>query len=199
MPTAGDATLFKPGQDERDIDVGYVGGYWPYKAQHIDKYLMTLIRQARQAGLRSAVYGWGGWPAEAQAGQLADEGVPRFFQRCRVCPCICEPHTAQWGIDVPERVFKVILSGAIAIHDPLSGLRRFSQHVLIAHDAPDFVRLCCDWAQPDMAAQRAELSVKQRSDVLREHTYFHRLAGLLGCVGFSAEADSMLEQAARLR
>ena len=198
MATAGDATVFYSRQGltnapvPRDIPIGYVGGRWDYKAKNLDRYLFPLFSNKT---LGCKVHGWGGWQPGISSGVIRDEDVAGFFSRCRVCPCVAEPHTTQWGIDLPERVFKVILCGALAIHDPVKGLERFSTNIVMANGPMEFIELCVKWSRPEMEPQRQELARKQRRDILNGHTYFHRLAGLLRTVGFAGEADKMLEHA----
>ena len=186
MPTAGDSTIFGLRGPGQDIDVGYVGGRWPYKAKNIDVYLLPVFRT-----VKSVVYGWGGWPAGVSQGPIDEPKVPEFLSRCKICPCIAEPHTTQYGIDVPERVFKVILSGALAIHDPVRGLERYIPSIQMAKDPMDFLSLIGKWLAAS-EVERQEVAFRQRQEVLNAHTYFHRLAGLLQQVGFKPEADKML-------
>lgn len=198
MATAGDATVFYSRQGltnapvPRDIPIGYIGGRWDYKAKNLDRYLFPLFSNK---ALGCKVHGWGGWQPGISTGPIQDDHVAGFFSRCRVCPCVVEPHTTQWGIDLPERVFKVILCGALAIHDPVNGLSRFSKNIVMANGPMEFIELCVKWSRPEMESQRRDLAEKQRRDILDGHTYFHRLAGLLRTVGFAGEADKMLEHA----
>jgi len=182
LPTAGDATAFYPRDSARDLDLCYIGGYWPYKAQVLDSYLLPL----RADGL--IIYGWGNWPPDeygpGSSGQPADGDVPLLLARTKVGPCISEPHTHRFGIDLPERVFKVALSGALAVHDPAYHLGMVLASVPVGHTPADYIELCQQWlaASDDDRAARA---AQQRQEVLAGHTYFHRLARLLHALGFS--------------
>jgi hypothetical protein len=122
MATAGDATIFKDTNGAHDkYDVGYVGGRWPYKAAGIDAYLFPVLRDKT---ISHMVRGWGTWPDNLCGGTITDSEVPILLASCRIAPCISEPHTLAHGIDLPERVFKAALSGAVVVHDPAKGLDR---------------------------------------------------------------------------
>jgi hypothetical protein len=197
MPTAGDATIYKARPDvERTVDIGYVGGRWNYKAINIDKYLLPLFKSN---DVRCAVHGWGGWPPGISQGQITDTEVPEFLNRCKICPCVAEPHTTTWGIDLPERIFKASLSGALVIHDPVAGLQRYMSSVLMANNPAEYIELCKLWSKPHMNIKRLEVAKHQRQEVLAKHTYFHRMACLLNSLKFSAEADNMLRLAESIR
>jgi hypothetical protein len=155
----------------------YIGGYWAYKAPIIDSYLLPL----REHGL--SIYGWGNWPG-GTLGQPSDADVPALLARTKVGPCISEPHTHRFGIDLPERVFKVALSGAVAVHDPAHHLEMVLANVLIGHDPVEYVELCQHWLTAS-ETDRAALATRQRQEVLAGHTYFHRLARLLHALNFS--------------
>ena len=57
--------------------------------------------------------GWGGWQGVKQYKGVLPESDSgrRFLSSALVGPCVCESHTTKYGIDVPERFFKVALCG----------------------------------------------------------------------------------------
>jgi hypothetical protein len=196
MPTAGDATLFgvKHGSHDK-YDVAFVGGRWGYKSQAMDNYLLRVFRDP---SITSMVYGWGGWPADIYKGQIPDQDVPKLLADCKVAPCVSEPHTIHWGIDLPERVFKAILSGAVVVHDPVAGLQRFSPHIIIGRNPDDYHKKIQELISLS-PQERTEIASGQRANVLQSHTYHHRMATLLGVLGFAAEAVKLLEVVEKYR
>jgi hypothetical protein len=70
MPTAGDSVIYRDLGSERPYEIGYVGGYWLYKAINIDKYLLPVLRDK---SLRSSVHGWGDWPSDVCQSGVADD------------------------------------------------------------------------------------------------------------------------------
>lgn len=178
MATAGDITLYKPDYGVAgSIPSVYVGGYWPYKAKSIDKYLLPIAGR-----VKLDLYGWGSWPIKSQS--IADGEIPSALARAKVGPCISEPHTHSVGIDLPERVFKVILSGAIPVHDPALNVRLALPSIPVATDPASYGALCEQYIAMDEQARR-RISIRLITELIeRGHTYHHRVANLLAKLGF---------------
>lgn len=195
MPTAGDITMYRPGSNNK-LDFAYVGGYWAYKAKNIDKYLIPLLEKQ----LNFKVRGWG-WKtaktdAVADTKECSNDEKISLLQSATIGPCVSEPHTTKHGIDLPERVFKVILSGAIAVHDPVDGLANILDSVLVATDPEDYVDNIQKLLEsPEGVKQR--IWQFQYDEVFNKHTYHHRLANLLKVMGFTGPANKMLDRVGR--
>jgi hypothetical protein len=177
MATAGDITLFRPLPAlAGTVPAVYVGGYWPYKARSIDRYLLPA---ADRFGLR--IYGWGGWPRAADA--ISDQELPATLARARLAPCISEPHTHDIGIDLPERVFKAVLAGAVPVHDPAANVQRVLPTLAVASTPEEYLALgerVLGLGEPE----RRELSRRLIAEVLAGHTYHHRMGRLLAALGY---------------
>jgi hypothetical protein len=188
MATAGDATIFNVANGEHDkYDVGYVGGRWPYKAKNIDAYLFPVLRDNT---ISHMVRGWGAWPDNLCGGTITDSEVPILLASCKIVPCISEPHTLIHGIDLPERVFKSALSGAVVVHDPVPGLNWYLPHIIIASNPKVFhYEIKGLLRDPSWLPKIAQ---QQRQDVLMAHTYHHRMATLMTALGFQDVASSLL-------
>lgn len=188
MPTAGDLTKYRPdfaNYDKRDLDLAYVGGRWDYKAENIDRFLIPVLRKAK---LNYELWGWGKWPSSVMyRGPIAEADVPTLFRRAKVAPCISEPHTLVWGIDLPERVFKTVLSGVVAVHDPVADMGGYLPSVTACFDEDDYfstIKMISKWG----ADRRLELAQKQYLDVMSGHTYHHRVARLFAGLGWTDES-----------
>lgn len=182
MPTAGDSTIYKDLGGVRDLDVAYVGGYWPYKAKNLDQYIKPLLMEPlghmSDRMLIVEMRGWGDWPKlYGYKGQITDQEVTPLLNRAKVGPCVTEPHTTKWGIDLPERIFKVALCGALVVHDPVVGLHRFMPSVVMAGNPSEYG----DLVRSHVAAYNTSSAIakKQKAEVLASHTYFDRIATLL--------------------
>jgi hypothetical protein len=190
MACAGDATLFSPLNGAHDsYDIVYVGGRWAYKAKSMDPYLLPVFTDHSMSHL---VYGWGEWGQVMRGvNQATDDEVPGILSSGCVGPCISEPHTIRYGIDVPERVFKVILSGAIAVHDNAKDLGAVLTTVPMCVSPQKYhstIKKLCSLDGTD----RLILAAAQYKQVAKSHTYHHRLAGLLSRLGFEEEAEGLL-------
>ena len=196
MATAGDATLYSPVNGPHNIvDIAYIGGYWSYKANNIDKYLIPVISDV---GISKLHYGWGNWPKEFGVREAPDSKVVTTLATCRVGPCVSEPHTTIHGIDLPERVFKVILSGAVAVHDPVPNLSKYIPSIIMATTPAEYHNMIKELVRLSDSSRTA-IALKQYNDVFNSQTYHHRLATLFKALGFHDEAKALLESLEHLR
>lgn len=189
MPTAGDKTVFLDTQRERINDIVYLGGRWPYKGLTIDTYLLPLLRNIK---IKSSLYGWGDWPDYTCNGILPDDKVVDFLNSGKVGPCISEKHTQQFGIDIPERVWKLALCGTLAIHDPIPTLKNQFKNALIAKNAEQYRDLCIEYSRTENQEERNKIAEEQKQEVLKNHTYHNRIADLFFGLGWEDEAKHMI-------
>jgi spore maturation protein CgeB len=190
MPTAGDKILFNlTNQDIREFDIVYLGGRWPYKAQTIDTFLLPVLK----GGLSYQVYGWGDWPSNICSGILPADKVNQFLNNGRIGPCISERHTHQFGIDIPERAFKLALCGTVVVHDSVPTLKRMIPSAIVSCNHEEFLHQCIRLSSSGSEKERTDLARKQREEVLSAHTYHHRMSTLMEAVGFTTEARTMLD------
>jgi hypothetical protein len=191
LPTAGDKTLFKDLQKQRDLDVVYLGGRWAYKSLTIDSFLLPIIRRP---DLKSELYGWGDWPSGVSKGLLPEAQVVEFLNRGLVGPCISEQHTQKFGIDLPERVWKLALCGVLAVHDPVPTMKTIfdAAHILMAANEKEYNDIISFYCDPLRKEERYLRAETQKQHVLNAHTYHHRLSDLFKSLGWVDEAAAML-------
>lgn len=187
MPTAGDKTIFLPAPEHKKIyDFIYLGGRWPYKAQTIDKFLLPVLKSSKSYRL----HGWGDWPAGISQGLLSDDMANEFLGSGKIGPCISEAHTQRYGIDIPERAFKLALCNTLIVHDPVIQIKSMIPSSVVASSAENYIQMCEYYSKED--EKRKELVNKQREEVLKNHTYHNRMSALLHGLGFEAAAKEML-------
>lgn len=187
MPNAGDKTIFKMGlESDRKYDLVYLGGRWQYKALSIDAYLLPVLDDIQNHKL----CGWGDWPKKYVVNALADDQSSTFLGSGKIGPCISEKHTHAHGIDIPERAFKVALCGTLVIHDATIAIKRMIPSAIVASNPNQFKEYCVHFTKNDQ--ERIEIAAKQRSEVLENNTYHHRMANLLRRLGYESEAIAML-------
>jgi hypothetical protein len=186
MPNAADVTIYKPDQrhDAFVCDIGWVGGYWSYKGRNIDQYLLPVARK-----YKTLWYGWSG-PKDLWRGQISQGDVVRLFNSAKVCPAVVEPHTTAYGIDIPERIFKVAACGALTLSDPFRGWERYFSpgSIPMANNPREYAEMMAAHLGATDEARRARAS-DLRAQVLTKHTYFHRVQVLLNALGYIAEAN----------
>ena len=190
MPTAGDhLSYYKVAPEKRfKCDLAYVGGYWQYKAVNIDKYLEPARKE-----FNTIIYGWGGWDRRSK-GEISDEDVRKLFSSGRIGPCIHEPHTSVYGIDIPERVFKVPLCGLLAVCDPSPSLLQCFPHEImpIAKTPKEYVDTIRHFLNNE--EERRDMAEAQRLHILKNHTYLSRIKTLFGGIGFLDESLDVQKQ-----
>ncbi|MBD3407206.1 MAG: glycosyltransferase [Candidatus Lokiarchaeota archaeon] len=182
IPPAGDHIIFKPSPDPNfKCDLAYVGGYWPYKAINIDKYLEPARKK-----FGMTIYGWGGWNKRS-GGPISDDRVVKLLSSAKICPCIHEPHTSTYGIDIPERVFKVPLCGSMAICDPSAKLHEYfpCDTMPMAKNTNEYISLIEYYLKHDI--ERNNMIKKQRICVLKYHTYLSRIKTIFAGLGLIEE------------
>jgi hypothetical protein len=186
MPNAADVTIYKPGKPNPALvcDVGWVGGYWGYKALNMDKYIVPVARKYKSIWL-----GWSG-PKDLWKGKATQDQICSLFHSAKICPCVVEPHTTEYGIDIPERLFKVAASGALAISDPVHGLERFFDASVLptATDPDHYMQLCELYIKMDPDARKRQANLLRQA-VLRDHTYYSRVRTFLRSFGYYEQTD----------
>jgi hypothetical protein len=162
------------------IRLAFVGGYWPYKARQLDRYL-----RAYQDEL--TVFGYSPWPYPGYAGQLAPECESSLYHQALVSPCINEPHVELMGVDLNERVFKVLGSAGVAVTDAVPVYREWfaDDELLVPRSVTEFHELVTMLLADEHARER--LAQAGARAVSERHTYAHRAATLSQLLGMGSE------------
>jgi hypothetical protein len=181
LPLACDLAVYGEPENSRDfadVEIGFVGGFWPYKARQFDLYLKPHAD-------RMAVFGYSAWPYGRYGGQLPLEHEASLYAQARLSPVINEPHVCAMGIDINERVFKVLGAGGLAVTDACSGYRDwFSDDELLVPDSLDeFHEIVAAVLRDDPALH--PFRERGRQAVLARHTYRHRAESFLTLLGSS--------------
>jgi len=182
LPLACDTSLYRketPGLVKFEkVKLAFVGGYWPYKARQFDRYLKPYEEQL-------SVFGYSPWPYANYGGRISEEEEPALYQQAAVSPVINEPHVEVMGVDVNERVFKVLGSGGLAVTDVTPAYREwFSQTELLV---PGDLNEYHERIQQILNEGDAYNEYRRRGHeaVLQRHTYAHRARAILGYLGIN--------------
>jgi len=179
LPLACDTTLYDRSAAPprfRDVRIAFVGGYWPYKARSFDVYL-----KPHEAAL--TVFGYARWPYAGFRGPLAESDEPLLYRDAALCPAISEPHSAVMGIDIPERVFKVLGSGGLCLTDVVPANRDlFDERELMVPATVEEYHETVRAILRDGAAFARYRDAGYRA-VRARHTYAHRAAAVLEALG----------------
>lgn len=190
VPTAGDVIEYYIDKKQCDYKIAYFGGRWPYKGHNIDKWLVPVLDKLSKI---SKVHGWGGWQGKSYYhGPLPNDDNGRsFLSSALVCPCICEPHTSKYGIDIPERFFKVSLCGSLPILDYVNGFSRYMTKYIMASNPDEYYNLILNYSSnPDYINEGKKIAIEIRNEVLKKHTYHNRMMDLCNAIGFYHIAEN---------
>ena len=175
IPMSADVHTYYHGQlrPELECDIAFVGGYWPYKAQVLDIFLLPILADFRY---NVKIFGNQMWPHTNQySGVIADDLVRVLFVSAKICPNLSEPHSQQYGIDVNERAFKVLAAGGFCIMDNVRAAREIFGHGVVFADSPKEFRDLIQYylTQPE---ERGKISKAGHNIVMGAHTNYHRAA-----------------------
>lgn len=175
-------------KDHLECDLGFVGGYWPYKGIVIDPYLMPLLHPVGKYNVK--IFGNQPWSVNQYCGVIKDNEVKNLFASAKICPNLSEPHAQKFGFDVNERIFKVLLSGGFCITDNVAGYRMFEDGIVMANSPEDFKEKVDYYLKNP--TEVAKIKEKGYWTVKENHTNYNRAAKIMKLFGYETEAQKIL-------
>ncbi len=181
---AADAEEYSLGSfDEKlECQIGFVGGYWPYKGQNLDKYIIPLCYPVGKYNVK--IFGNQAWPVSQYMGSASNQTVRNLFASSVICPNISEPHANAFGFEVNERVFKLAASKSFFISDHIASLTEdiFTQGEAVVAESPQqFHDLVEDVINnPDIRESHINACY---ATVMKHHTYKHRAKQIIESFG----------------
>ena len=181
----------KPQLEVLQCDIGFVGGYWPYKSRTLDPYIVDLCHPVGQYKIK--IFG-SNWPVAQHHGVIATENMSSLFSSATVCPNVSEAHSQDFGYDIIERPFKVLSSGGFCISDYVESMAEevFNNGEVVFAKTPKEFREKIEHYinNPD---ERIEHMKKGYESVMRNHTYFERVSDIFKNLGMNEESERCLE------
>jgi len=178
-------------QPEYECDVSFVGGYWPYKAQNMDRYLMPLAHPVGKYNVK--FFGNQGWPGAHYMGWINDDQVKHLLASSKICPNISEPHATDFGFDVNERTFKILSNKSFCISDHVQSMKEdiyTNDEVVFANTPEEFHELVNHFVK--YPNERLPYIRRGYKTVMDNHTYFHRVSKMLHELGLEDESERCL-------
>lgn len=175
FPLAFDTGEYLDRDMVKDIDISFIGGWWPYKALQLDKFIKPIDEEF---GNKLVVYGTG-WPYKSK-GYADDAVVNRVFNRSKINLCLHEPGLVQsTPLHVSERIFKVSGIGGLAISDHNECIKEYFKtgEYVMASTPKEMIELCHYYLEHPEQAQTIAKAAQSR--VLHDHTYKKRTRDLL--------------------
>lgn len=171
---AADDELYFPEKNKEkfgQIQMAYVGGYWPEKAQAFDKYLRPFEDILW-------VYGYNKWPYKNYGGRINDAEERQLYSTAKIIPLVGCPNNWMTA-EITERYFKAPACRGFCIADENPGLREiFTEEEMIqAKSADHFKQLVGEVLDGKIDT---ELWVKKAYEATRSrHLYSHRALQML--------------------
>lgn len=186
---AADVCVFNKGKQDEQLkcDVSFVGGYWKYKGQNLDKYISPLCSPVGKYNIK--IFGNQKWSVPQYLGGIPDNKIKDLYTSSLICPNVSEPHSIEFGFDIVERPFKILSSGGFLVMDDVRDFKAiFGDTVRYYHSYTELVEIIKYYkANPDRRNFEEAKKI-----VLHNHTYHHRMANLLMKLGFQNEATKVL-------
>lgn len=152
------------------------------------KQLRTIVKDAMAANIPLAIYGtlWDGLvPRRYVMGtHIENTELHRYYSTCKVLLNDHWPSMREQGF-ISNRLFDAGACGTLVVTDAVEGLEPvFGDAVVVYRDAADLKRVVDHFVKDEGA--RREKGERAREIVLRDHTFDHRAATILGMI---AEID----------
>lgn len=172
--------------DDYSSDIAFVGGYWPYKARTLDKYILPLCNP--KLDLKIRIFGNQGWNIPQYCGFAPESEVKHIFRSAAICPNVSEPHSQVFGFDIIERPFKLLSNKCFVISDYVEGLDKILGDGLVLAKTPqEFIAKIFYYLENPH--EKMEIVERGYKKVIDSHTYFDRAATIMDNLGYSFDAQ----------
>ncbi len=169
-------------------DIGFVGGFWPYKGQVITPYLFPLLEESK--GYNVKIFGNQPWRVNQYCGTIKDDKTKDLLASANVCPNLSEPHAQEFGFDVNERIFKILCAGGFCVSDNVEGYKMFGDGIAIADSPKDFHEKIEYYTRDSAGHIESDIRARMGHEfVMKKHTNIHRAAEVLSHFGLTVPSD----------
>lgn len=177
-------------QEKYKTDLCFVGGYWPYKAITLDKYILPLC----SGKYKIRIFGNQPWNTNKYYGFLPQTEERHVLKSAKICLNVHELHSQELGYDVIERPFKLISNKCFVVSDYVLRLHRIFPEMPMAKTPEEFENLVDFWIKDEQQEEKRAIIDRQYKEVLDKHTYFDRCAQIFYSFGLFSMGNDMLEK-----
>jgi hypothetical protein len=199
LPLAADLVILGISEisPEYKCDLSFIGGYWPYKAINLNKFLVPLCHPAEKFNVK--IFGYGGWPVAQHLGIVNDEWLPTLFSSSTVNANVFEPLAQKYGFDVNERCYKILACKGFCVSEYCDSAANdifTNNEVVFAKTPAEFKEKVHYFVKhPEERVPYMENGV---ASIKAKHSYFHRLKVMMkaenfGTVKTQQKVESVLE------
>ena len=173
---------------EFDCDLCFIGGYWEYKAQNLDRYILKLCENYKY---RIKIFGNAHWPVAQYCGPISTNLVKHALASATICPQIHEPHSNVFGFDMSERTFKLLANKCFCISDYVAGLDMLFGDDIVLVKTPEEFQERIDYFLEHPEDRQGYIN-RGYEKVMTEHTYFHRARDIFQNLRLSEHANNLI-------
>jgi hypothetical protein len=173
---------------ELESDLCFVGGYWGYKSQTFNKWLIPLCNEYK---FKIKIFGNQAWPVPQYCGFIPNEMVKNAFSSAKVCANLSEPHSQVFGFDIIERPFKLLSNKCFVISDYVAGLKDIIPDGIVYANTPKEFYDYIDYFLQN-PEKKEEFIQNGYNSVIDNHTYFHRAAQIFGSLNLMQHSQHCL-------
>lgn len=189
LMNAADVCVFYKGKQDPQLscDVSFVGGYWKYKGENLDKYISPLCSPVGKYNVK--IFGNQKWSVPQFLGGIPDVKIKDLYASSLICPNVSEPHSIEFGFDVVERPFKILSSGGFLVMDDVRDFKAlFGDTIRYYHSYTELVEII-EYYKKNPDKRDCKEAMKH---CIWEHTYHRRIADLLMKLDFQKEATQVM-------
>ncbi len=182
LPLAADDTLYSlpliSWHHPQFTDLLYIGGWWPFKGQQLDKFLAPMREKFQD---RLKIYGKG-W-SDSEIKPVSDRQFNRKIWGSKINLVFHEPSQVKGQpIHVNERVYKLYASGCFTLCDANPCLKEyFEEDEVFLCETPEEMIDKAEYYLNN-SSERLAFRKKARNAVLAKHTYRHRIQKLMNAL-----------------
>jgi len=171
-----------------ESDICFIGGRWGYKAKNLDPYLVKLCHPKYDYNIK--IFGNQNWGIPNYCGFINDEDAKHALSSSKICPNISEPHSNEYGYDIVERPFKLLSNKCFVISDHVQDLEDIIKGIVYVKSPEEFKEKIDYYLNNE--EERSSIANLGYSEVMNNHTYFHRIANIFTNINLQHEADHVM-------
>lgn len=181
-------------QDKYKCDIIFMGGYWKYKAQVLNKWVLPLCVDFKY---NIKIFGNSIWPCPQYCGYLPDGEEANALASAKICINLHEPHSQEYGWDIVERPFKIMSNKGFMITDKVDGLEAcYPKSSFVSCSTPEeffyeINSLLKNWDNHSLFLEQT----RKRGfiETIDKHTYFDRIYDMFLRFGLTEEAENVIK------
>ena len=175
-------------KEELSSDIAFIGGYWPYKAITLDRYLLPLCNPYLNINIK--IFGNKNWYVPQYCGPSPPDLVKHIFSSAKICPNISELHSQEFGYDIIERPFKLSSNKCFIISDYVKGLEQiYGDSIIFGKTPKEFIEKIQYYLTH--SEEKQDKINKAYNITIKEHTYFDRAVTIFNNLNLIYESQNV--------